>query len=339
MKRLAVVAALLCVPLWAHADAISVEITNRATLGKGMPALHISIHERIAGFHVKLQRSDGKKIDIKGGGRPGVRRTLQLDQPEGRFSYTGEIEVLYPNNETAAMALEFDAELHGQLRVSFKRENIDLPNRRIVFHANRPVSRAELQIIMDTGEVAHQQEIPFDDPPGGTPLELTWPKMDGDILKISVRAYDTATYYDGFEIFPYEIYVPHDEINFETGKWAILEDEEPKLEKVFPEIEKRLRRAKPWADVKLYIMGHTDTVGSDASNRTLSYNRARAIGQWFKKRGLRVAIYYEGFGEQAPAVRTPDETDEPKNRRADYILSVEQPSLKNAPFAPKWRKL
>ena len=40
-----------------------------------------------------------------------------------------------------------------------------------------------------------------------------------------------------------------------------------------------------------------------------------------------------GFGEDQPAVATPDETDEPANRRADYVLKVEPPS------AGAWSKL
>lgn len=339
MKRLAFIVSLLLVSGAAFADAVNVEITNRATLGKGVPALHVQILERIAGFQVKLKRNDGKVVDVKGGGTPGVTRTLQLDQPEGRFHYQGEVVVLFPNDESASMPLEFDTEVYGQLRVQFRRDDIDLAKRRIVFRATRPVSKVDVQVVMDTGEVAHDAEIPFDEPAPGTPLEVTWPKASGEVLKISVRAHDSASYYDGFEVFPYEVYVPHDEINFETGKWDVLTAETPKLEKVFPEIERRVRKAQPWADVKLYIMGHTDTVGSDASNRTLSFNRARAIGQWFRKRGLRVAIYYEGFGERAPSVPTADETDEARNRRADYILSVEEPNLRNAPFPPKWRKL
>jgi len=48
---------------------------------------------------------------------------------------------------------------------------------------------------------------------------------------------------------------------------------------------------------------------------------------------------YEGFGEQSLAVATPDETDEPRNRRVDYILSVEDPPLKAAGFRPVWKRV
>jgi hypothetical protein len=36
-------------------------------------------------------------------------------------------------------------------------------------------------------------------------------------------------------------------------------------------------------------------------------------------------------------VSTPDSTDEPKNRRVDYILSIDAPALK-AGAPPAWKK-
>ena len=53
---------------------------------------------------------------------------------------------------------------------------------------------------------------------------------------------------------------------------------------------------------------------------------------------MRIPVLYEGFGEEALAVATADETDEPKNRRAQYILAIEDPAM-NVPFAAKWQRL
>jgi hypothetical protein len=50
-------------------------------------------------------------------------------------------------------------------------------------------------------------------------------------------------------------------------------------------------------------------------------------------------VLYEGFGEEALLVSTPDETDEPKNRRAEYILSIDDPTTPNVPFPPRWQRL
>ncbi len=78
-------------------------------------------------------------------------------------------------------------------------------------------------------------------------------------------------------------------------------------------------------------------MGSSSHNIALSRKRAKAIAQWFKKHGLPIPVLWEGFGESVPAVKTGDEVDEPRNRRVDYILSVEAPALK-AGSAPVWKK-
>ncbi|HEX7596686.1 MAG TPA: OmpA family protein, partial [Polyangia bacterium] len=67
--------------------------------------------------------------------------------------------------------------------------------------------------------------------------------------------------------------------------------------------------------------------------------RAAAIATWFRKNGLRIPIAYEGFGEFALLVATPDNTAEPRNRRVDYILSIEDPVLKATDFQAVWKLL
>ena len=90
--------------------------------------------------------------------------------------------------------------------------------------------------------------------------------------------------------------------------------------------------------LKFYIAGYTDTVGNAAYNRDLSKRRARSIAAWFRAQGLKIPVYYEGFGESVLAKKTPDETDEPANRRALYILTSQAPS--GAPFpSAKWKRL
>jgi hypothetical protein len=54
---------------------------------------------------------------------------------------------------------------------------------------------------------------------------------------------------------------------------------------------------------------------------------------------LKIPIAFEGFGESALLVKTADEVDEPRNRRADYILSVEEPVFKSSGFRPSWSRV
>ena len=80
-------------------------------------------------------------------------------------------------------------------------------------------------------------------------------------------------------------------------------------------------------------------MGAPAYNLALSQRRAQSIAAWFRKRGLRLPVLYEGFGELAPLVGTPDQTDEPRNRRVDYILAVEDPVLKATRHRAAWKRV
>jgi outer membrane protein OmpA-like peptidoglycan-associated protein len=326
-------------PLASLAQAVDVSVTSNPKPGKGVPAIHVHISEPIAGFELKLQRNDGHTVNIRGGGEPGVTRTLQLEQPEGRFQYTGELVVLFPDRSKQSMPLEFETELASRITMNFnKLKDVDTEGRRLVFRLSRPAARAEVQVLMDTGEYAMNGEVRFNGEPAGSPLEIRWPEAPGHVLRIAVKAFDVAGQAVVLESFPEIPEIPHEDVNFETGKWDIRPEEEPKLEKSYRLINEKLALYGTAVKNRLYIIGHTDTVGSTESNRTLSLNRARSIAAWFRRRGLGISAYYEGFGEQLLRVGTRDETAEERNRRVQYILSRQDPTL-TAPWTPKWRKL
>ena len=130
------------------------------------------------------------------------------------------------------------------------------------------------------------------------------------------------------KLLPWSVRVAHEEVNFEPGKSELRPSETPKLDGSYQKIIDAVdlaRKADPSLQVKLFIAGHTDTVGSNGDNRKLSLERARAIAAWFRDRGLPLPIAFAGFGEDALKVKTPDNTDEAANRRADYIVGVEEP--------------
>jgi outer membrane protein OmpA-like peptidoglycan-associated protein len=128
-------------------------------------------------------------------------------------------------------------------------------------------------------------------------------------------------------------------VNFDSGKWDVRADETEKLDKSYTAITDVVNKFGRLASIKLYVLGHTDTVGNNGANRTLSLNRARSIGGYLRRRGLTIPVYVEGFGEEALAVLTADEEAEPKNRRAEYIIAVESPTLDKVPFQPRWQRL
>ena len=110
------------------------------------------------------------------------------------------------------------------------------------------------------------------------------------------------------------------DILFDFDKWNIREDAEESLRKVADIIE---AYKKP-----VVISGHTDAIGADEYNLTLSQKRADAVKQWLVTHaGINAqAIETIGKGESEPAApnTNPDGSDNPearqKNRRVEIII-------------------
>ncbi|MBM4779074.1 MAG: OmpA family protein [Archangiaceae bacterium] len=324
-----------------QADAIDVALANTTVMkGKGWPQVKVSILEPIAGFKLNLTRSDGKSFEWKGGGRPGTTRTIELDQPTGKFTWKGELTVNFPNASTGNMPLEFETVMAVPLELKVdKDKDVDLEKRTVTFRLNNPAGKAELKVLMDTGDFAFDGEVPFEGEAPGTPLTVSWPEKPGKPLKISLKAYDTLGVFIGVDFFPWSFEIPHDDVTFDTGKWDIRTEEQKKLDESAGKALDAIRKFGKFADVTLFVAGHTDTVGPTDSNRTLSLNRARSIATYFRKRGVSIPIRYEGFGEESLAVSTNDETDEVRNRRVQYIIAIDPPRMSGGRFAPKWQRL
>src|SRR4051812_42836984 len=140
MKRCAL---LLClVAASARADAVDIQLRPRGVVGKGYPQVIVRIVEPIAGFALTLHRGDGKDQEWKGGGRPGVTRTIDLVQPDGKLHYTGELTVNFPNATHGTIPLEFDAEFLGPLTLELGRKDLDPAARRVTFTLSRPARKA-----------------------------------------------------------------------------------------------------------------------------------------------------------------------------------------------------
>jgi outer membrane protein OmpA-like peptidoglycan-associated protein len=133
--------------------------------------------------------------------------------------------------------------------------------------------------------------------------------------------------------------VPHEEVSFPTGSSAIPPAEEPKLDKSLAAVVQAIHRSGQFADLHLYVVGHTDTVGNDETNQKLSEARARSIANFFRTHGVHIPIYYDGLGAHALAVPTADQVDEPKNRRAEYIIAITDPAIAHATGPCRWKKL
>ena len=226
-------------------------------------------------------------------------------------------------------------------QVQIDKAKVDLANRRLELRMSLPPAEIEIKVLSDSGEVLADEHHDFTGQPAGAPLTVTWTQTDPTPpARIELRAHDVAGGFAGVEIFSWSVSIPHEEVVFQTDSAEILASERPKLDASLQKINAALGTHRDeFGRPTLFVAGHTDTVGADAHNLKLSQARAQAISRWFKSHGLRIPVAYEGFGESTPAVRTADNVDEIRNRRVDYILSVEEPALRALGFRPSWKRV
>jgi outer membrane protein OmpA-like peptidoglycan-associated protein len=96
---------------------------------------------------------------------------------------------------------------------------------------------------------------------------------------------------------------------FEPGSDVLTADSKGAFEGVFQDVARRKA-------AEIVATGHTDTRGDLAYNDQLSRQRAEMVRGLLIARGIPPEdIVIEGRGERELLVSTPDETDEPRNRR------------------------
>lgn len=313
-------------------DALSVEVFPRALFGEGRPTLVVHANERLRDVALELVRArDGQRVrlavaSIAGGGSH--RFELPLDEP-GSSRFEGTLRARWGQDGRGELPISIEASVLPKLSLEVKPNEIELEARKLKLRTNRPVKRVEVSLMSDAGTPLGFSELEWAgaEVGGSESIDIEWTTSGpGNLMRIHLKAYDQDGFFGGLELFPWRIDIPHEELNFATGSFEVTKEETEKLESSLRLLREALSKYGRFAKVRLFVAGHTDTVGDASSNRTLSAQRARAIGRWFKKNGVKVPIAYAGFGEDLLLVKTPDETDESKNRRAEYIVSIEPPA-------------
>lgn len=133
--------------------------------------------------------------------------------------------------------------------------------------------------------------------------------MDTGMVKV-----DAAALKKGLEEFGYiAVYG----IEFDTGKATLKPSSAPALEEV-----KKLLDESP--NLKLYVVGHTDDVGKESANVTLSNARAVAVVQQLttKYKVAKSRLKPAGVGPYVPVASNKNEQGRAKNRRVVLVEDV-----------------
>jgi len=101
-------------------------------------------------------------------------------------------------------------------------------------------------------------------------------------------------------------------ITFESGKADIT----PESAKI---LEGALKTLQTYPDIIVEISGHTDDVGSSASNQKLSERRADSVRSWLITQGVNPdRIIAKGYGEEYPRVPNSSPENRRMNRRIEF---------------------
>lgn len=101
-------------------------------------------------------------------------------------------------------------------------------------------------------------------------------------------------------------------IFFATNEFELLENSKSELKRLVDFLNTN-------KDLKLEIGGHTDNVGNDAANQTLSEKRARSVYEFLLNQGIdKNRLKYKGYGATQPLVANDSEKNRATNRRTSF---------------------
>ncbi|MFB6350237.1 MAG: OmpA family protein [Bradymonadaceae bacterium] len=306
--------------------------------GKGKPSLILRATDDITDAKVKFERSDGKTFTKSLGAMSrGDSKTIPVDQPAGTYAYTIHLSGKGKEGEEIDTTFEAKMSVVEPLEVWVKKDAAQVAEGKLTMEGSRPIAKVHIAVFDENGAPIHEQMKHLGGKRGQ--FQLTW-ESNKKAAAIKLKAYDKHGFWRGMKLEPFWVEIPHDEVRFKFGEASWKDEEISKLEKSLERIREAMdKHGDKGLKMQLYIAGYTDTVGSQSSNRTLSRKRARAIGRWFRKNGLDIPVYYQGFGEDVLAVETPDETRNKKNRRAVYILGNARPPTSETIPRSNWKKL
>ncbi len=105
-------------------------------------------------------------------------------------------------------------------------------------------------------------------------------------------------------------------IYFQTNESELLKNS-------FEELDKLAKYLYTTPNTIIEISGHTDIIGNETQNETLSENRAKAVANYLISKNINEnRITYFGKGSKYPISTNETEEGRQKNRRVEFIISI-----------------
>jgi len=358
-QAVAVSLALLALPLVALGDPVRFSLKTPVPQ-PDQPTLTIVADQAISGLSVALVAKEPDPALGAASGESGESKFQAKKLGAGQKATfklgTGKVGATHWEGMISATAggqpwkrpVTFDTVLTRTLQIGYDRNyvspHLNVEKRFVELTLSSPAGRAEMEVFSDEGVKMGEGKAGFAGEAPGTWLRIPWDGTssapnESVVLRLSVKLFDKEGASAHINLYPWFVSVPHEDVNFDTGSSEVGDSEKAKLDESLKRITTVLDRVEKtllkWSEQgvvmgalpqpMLFVTGHTDTVGGDADNVTLSRSRAKAIATYFRQKGFRMPVYFVGYGERSPRVKTGDNVDEARNRRADYTLTLQPP--------------
>ena len=291
---------------------------------------------------VKVVLRSGKKVIRKKLRKVSAQKTtsVKFKVPSGESRWQVDITGK-AKNEILEVRFEFSVVSVGGLKVQLLENSSSLEDGILKFKANRKLSKVELQAYGDEGQLLWEDQVEVS--ADGNMQTANFDNRDEVPRRLEAKVSDPYGFWLSIRVVRWYTEVPHEDVLFASGSAEIQASEKPKMESAIKEVRAevdkfRTAMGNPNAsvDLQLYVAGYTDTVGDAQDNLKLSRQRAQPIARYFKQKGIVIPILYAGFGERGLLVKTADQVDEAKNRRALYVIANHRPKGAGFPNA-QWR--
>jgi outer membrane protein OmpA-like peptidoglycan-associated protein len=293
--------------------------------------------------------TEPKTVEIKCNIEKAMPVLLRLDLSAESLDYavalSGPVKLPAPGAANAGAAFEGAAstDIDDPTRLKTNRVKADGPGKAVTYYytfnagpgevtltgdgSNRPAGVTEALIL---GLYTLRSERVCELALGNTTLDkravttCVFDKREPVILRADLSA-DTIAFRGRFEgAYDFDPYEPpkvitialDSSVMFDTGKYAIR----PEAQQVLAEAAARIRK---FEGASVLVSGHTDNVGSEASNQKLSSDRAAAVKDYLVKQGGVAAetLRTQGFGASQPVADNGSDAGRARNRRVDVVIT------------------
>ena len=266
----------------------------------------------------KVIEEPGNRLIVKEGNRAIIRhdetaRFLRRPGAQSQRRPDGNVETFYVRRDGVRIVTIVDARgrlLHRFRRDRDGRERNIIDNRRFYRNVGIGVAVGIIALNLALPRVAIPQDeyiVDYDDASDDDLYETLYAPPVEDLD----RAYSLEEILDNYELRARTRRIDLSTISFEFGSWEVPPEQYDRLERVARAI---LRVLRDNSEAVFLIEGHTDRVGSDEDNLSLSDRRAQSVAEILSDNfGVPPEnLVTQGYGEQYLKIDT--QGPEPRNR-------------------------